>query len=180
MSAEPTRPLPLRLLALGNLALHRLSGGRFGSTDPARAAPRGRALAIITAVHRRAYRWTGGLLGSHAGGLDTLLLTTTGRKTGLQRTVPLPYFPHPEGVMVVASFAGDPRHPAWYVNLVANPDVEVQIKARRFRATATPAGPAERPAVWSRLVAVAPMYGDYQKSTEREIPVVILRERPAP
>jgi deazaflavin-dependent oxidoreductase (nitroreductase family) len=178
MSDQPDRPLPLRLLALGSRVIHRVSGGRFGSVVPGREAPRGRVLAIITAVHRRVYRWTGGVLGSDAGGLATLLLTTTGRKSGLARTVPLPYFPHPEGVMVVASFAGDPKHPAWYVNLVADPDVEVQIKARRFRATATPAGPDERPAVWSRIVAMAPWYADYQKLTEREIPVVILRERP--
>ena len=177
MTVEPHVPLALRLAAFGNRVVHRLTGGRFGSTDPAQAAPRGRTLELISAVHRRVYRWTGGILGSNVGGLATLLLTTTGRKTGLLRTVPLPYFPHAEGVMVVGSFAGDPKHPAWYVNLVANPDVEVQIKGRRFRATATPAGPDERPAVWSRIVAAAPMYADYQRSTEREIPVVILRER---
>ncbi len=177
MTVEPQRPIPLRLLALGNRLVHRVSGGRFGSTDPAEAAPRGRALEVIAAVHRRVYQWTGGLVGSNLGGLPTLLLTTTGRKTGLPRTAPLPYFPHAEGVMVVGSFAGEPNHPAWYLNLVANPEVVVQIKARRFRATATPAGPDERPAVWSRIVASAAMYADYQTRTEREIPVVILRER---
>jgi deazaflavin-dependent oxidoreductase (nitroreductase family) len=178
MSVEPNGPWSLRLLNLGARVLHRASGGRFGSLEGGRAVPRGRLLAITTAVHRRVYRWTGGLVGSDLGGLPTLLLTTTGRKTGLARTVPLPYFPHPDGVMVVASFAGDPKHPAWYVNLVANPDVEVQIKARRFRATATPAGPDERPAVWASLVALAPQYADYQRMTPREIPIVVLRERP--
>src|SRR5262249_11251842 len=96
-------------------------------------------------------------------------------KTGLARTVPLPYFSHPEGYAVVASFAGNPRHPAWYDNLVAHPEVEVQVKARRFRAIATPAGPDERPALWDRIVAEAPMYADYQRVTPREIPVVVLR-----
>ena len=167
--------MPLRLVALGQRVAYRLSGGRFGSLEPAMAAPRGRALEIITAVHRRVYRWTGGLLGGDAGGLPTLLLTTTGRKTGLARTVPLPYWPHPEGFAVVASFAGNPNNPAWYDNLVARPEVEVQVKARRFRAVARAAGPEERPAVWASITAGAPMYADYQRVTAREIPVVILR-----
>jgi deazaflavin-dependent oxidoreductase (nitroreductase family) len=177
VTADPRRPFQLRLLSLGHRVVHRLSGGRFGSLEPGAQAPRGRALQIITAVHLRVYRWTGGLVGGDAGGLPTLLLTTTGRKTGLARTVPLPYFPHPEGFAVVASFAGNPKHPAWYENLVAGPDVEVQVKARRFHAVATPAGPDERPAIWARIVAVAPMYADYQEITPREIPVIVLRER---
>lgn len=162
-------------MALGLRAAHRLSGGRFGSLEPGRAAPRGRLLALITAVHRHLYRWTDGVIGADAGGLATLLLTTRGRKTGKERTVPLPYFPHPEGFAVVASFAGGPKNPAWYDNLVADPDVEVQVKARRFRAVAKPAGPAERPAIWSSIVAAAPMYADYATITPRQIPVVILR-----
>jgi deazaflavin-dependent oxidoreductase (nitroreductase family) len=175
---EPLRPLPLRFLAFGMRAAHRLSGGRFGSLEPGSAAPRGRVLAIITAVHRRLYRSTDGILGATTAGRATLLLTTTGRKTGKARTVPLPYFPHPEGYAVVASFAGGPKNPAWYDNLVAHPDVEVQVKARRFRATARPAGPAERPAIWSSIVAAAANYGDYEALTPREIPVVILRPVP--
>ena len=158
--------------------MHRLSGGRLGSLELGKAAPRGRVLAIITAVHRRVYRWTGGIVGANAGGLATLLLTTTGRRTGKPRTVPLPYFPHPEGYAVVASFAGAPKNPAWYDNLVADPEVEVQVKARRVRAIARPAGPAERPAIWASIVAAAANYGDYQALTPREIPVVILRPVP--
>jgi deazaflavin-dependent oxidoreductase (nitroreductase family) len=175
---EPRRPIQLRILALGQRVAHRLSGGRIGSLEPAMAAPRGRALRIITDVHRRLYRWTGGLVGADGGGLSMLLLTTKGHKTGLPRTVPLPYFPHPEGFAVVASFAGNPRNPTWYDNLVANPDVEVQVRARRFRAVAMPAGPGERPDLWASIVAAAPMYADYQKVTQREIPVVVLRPLP--
>jgi deazaflavin-dependent oxidoreductase (nitroreductase family) len=175
MPVEPERPWPLRILALGQRVAHRLSGGRIGSLEPAMSAPRGRALRIITAVHRRLYQWTGGVLGSNLAGLPTLLLTTKGRKTGLPRTVPLPYFPHPEGYAVVASFAGAPTNPAWYENLVAHPEVEVQVEARRFRAVAKPAAAAERPTLWAGIVATAPQYADYQKVTEREIPVVVLR-----
>lgn len=177
MPETPHRPIQLRLLALGQRLAHRVSGGRVGSLDAAAAAPRGRALQIITALHRRLYRWTGGIVGGDSGGLATLLLTTTGRRTGQARTVPLPYFPHGDGWAVVASFAGSPKNPAWYENLVANPDVHVQIKRRRFAAVARPAGSDERPAIWSSIVARAPMYADYQSTTEREIPVVILRER---
>jgi len=161
---------------LGHRVVHRVSGGRLGQLERGAQAPRGRALEIITAVHLRLYRWTGGFIGGSAGGLPTLLLTTTGRKTGLQRTVPLPYFPHPEGYAVVASFAGNPKNPAWYENLRAKPEVMVQVRGRRFAALATTAGPEERPAIWSSIIASAAMYADYQLVTPREIPVVVLRE----
>jgi len=130
---------------------------------------------VITAVHLRLYRWTDGLLGANAGGLPTLLLTTIGRKSGLPRTVPLPYFPHPEGYVVVGSFAGGPNNPLWYDNLLAQPAVQVQVRGQRMRATATAAGPEERPRLWAGVLAVQPMYADYQRITAREIPVVVLR-----
>jgi F420H(2)-dependent quinone reductase len=175
VSAEPHRPLQLRLLSLAHRAAHRLSGGRVGALEPGNQAPRGGALKAITALHLRLYRATFGLIGGSAGGFPTLLLTTTGRKTGQPRTVPLPYFPHPEGYAIVASFAGGPKNPAWYDNLVACPDVTVQVRWRRFRASAKPAGPQERAAIWPKIVAAAPNYGDYQAVAPREIPVVILR-----
>jgi deazaflavin-dependent oxidoreductase (nitroreductase family) len=170
------RPIELRLLGLGHRVLHRLSGGRFGQLEPGAQAPRGRALSAITIVHRRLYTWTNGRIGAITGGMPTLLLTTTGRKSGRPRTVPLPYFPHPQGYVVVASYAGGPRNPAWYDNLVAQPEVELQIRGRRVRAIATAASPSERPEIWSRLLSSAPMYEDYQRITPREIPLVVLRE----
>jgi deazaflavin-dependent oxidoreductase (nitroreductase family) len=170
------RPLEMRLLSMFHRVLHGVSGGRLGSLERGRQTPTGWTLQLITAVHRRVYRWTGGAVGSSFVGLPNLLLTTTGRKTGLPRTVPLPYLQHPEGVMVVASFAGNPNNPAWYENLAANPDVEVQIGPRRFRARATTASADERAALWPRIVVEAQMYADYQKLTTRVIPVVILRE----
>ena len=108
--------------------------------------------------------------------MPTLLLSTTGRKSGLRRTVPLPYFPHPQGYVVVASYAGGPRNPAWYDNLVAQPRVELQIGRRRVRGTARAVAPGERPEVWSRVLSLAPMYSDYERITAREIPLVLLRE----
>jgi deazaflavin-dependent oxidoreductase (nitroreductase family) len=164
------------LIAIAQRAAHRATAGRLGSLDEAAAAPRGRVLAAISAVHRKLYAWTGGIIGGNSGGMPTLLLTTTGRKSGLQRTVPLPYFPHPEGCAIVGSFAGNEKHPAWYQNLAANGNVRVQVLRRKFDAVARTLGSAERPAVWTDIVARAPMYGDYQRQTTREIPVVVLRE----
>ncbi|MFI5307394.1 MAG: nitroreductase family deazaflavin-dependent oxidoreductase, partial [Polyangiales bacterium] len=178
MARPGHRPVELRALGLGHRALHRLSGGRFGQLEPGAQAPRGRFLQIITAVHRNLYIWTDGRVGASTGigGMPTLLLTTIGRKSGLPRTVPLPYFPHPEGYVVVASYAGGPRNPAWYDNLVAQPEVELQIGARRVPATALPASPSERPEIWSRVLSIAPMYADYERIAPREIPLVVLRE----
>lgn len=175
MANEPHRPLPLRLLSLGSRALYRLSGGRVGSLEPGKTAPQGKALKLITAVHRRVYRWTNGLVGSDVGGLSTLLLTTTGRKTGQLRTVPLPYFPHPDGWIVVASFSGNPKNPAWYDNLTANPEVTVQVKAEVTRCTAATAKGEERRELWRQVIAATPIYQEYQAVTEREIPLVVLR-----
>jgi deazaflavin-dependent oxidoreductase (nitroreductase family) len=178
-AVEPHRPLPLRLVSLAHRVAHSVSGGRIGSLDPALHAPRGRTLRVITSVHRALYRLTGGIIGGSAGGLATLLLTTKGRKSGLARTVPLPYFPAPasygSGVIVVGSFAGNAKDPEWYLNLVANPDVEVQIGFRRHRIRAEIATEAERVDIWADVVARAPMYADYQRVTERTIPVVILK-----
>jgi deazaflavin-dependent oxidoreductase (nitroreductase family) len=172
----PHRPLELRLLAVAQRTAHFATAGRLGSLDAAAAAPRGRLLAVITAVHRKLYAWTGGLIGGNSGGMPTLLLTTTGRKSGLQRTVPLPYFPHADGWAIVGSFAGNEKHPAWYQNLAANGDVRVQIMRRKFEAVARTLGPTERPGVWADIITRAPMYADYQRCTSREIPVVVLRE----
>jgi deazaflavin-dependent oxidoreductase (nitroreductase family) len=176
---EPKFPVEFYLLGVANRIVHTLSGGRLGKLDRAEQTPTGWRLGLITSVHRHLYRWTGGLVGRRVIGLPNLLLTTTGRKTGLPRTVPLPYLPHPEGVMVIASFAGNPKNPAWYENLVAQPAVEVQMGRRRFRARATPASPEERPALWLQVLAQAPFYADYEKLTTRVIPIVVLREERA-
>jgi deazaflavin-dependent oxidoreductase (nitroreductase family) len=176
MTMTEHRPMPLRMIGLGHRIVHRLSRGRFGQLEPGAQAPRGKVLRVITAVHRRLYGVTGGVVGASTSGMPTLLLTTMGHKTGLPRTVPLPYFPHPQGYLVVASYAGGPRNPAWYDNLVAQPEVELQIKRRRVRARAVPANADQRPDLWSHVLSIAPMYADYQRVTAREIPLVMLRE----
>jgi deazaflavin-dependent oxidoreductase (nitroreductase family) len=166
--------MTLRVLSLVSRVAHRVTGGRVGASDPGKHAPRGRALAIITRVHRRLYRWTGGIVGGNAGGLATLLLTTTGRKTGQARTVPLPYFRDGERYVVIASNAGQDKNPAWLENLVATPEVGLQIRFQKLRARTTVVTGNERGRIWRDVVAAAPMYADYQRVASREIPVVVL------
>lgn len=126
------------------------------------------------AEHMRRYVETGGEDGHIWEGVPTLLLTTIGRRSGKPYTTPLIYGEHDGRYLVVASRGGAPEHPQWYRNLAANPDVEVQIKADRFRARARTAGSEEKPPLWKLMAAIWPSYDDYQARTEREIPVVIL------
>jgi deazaflavin-dependent oxidoreductase (nitroreductase family) len=124
--------------------------------------------------HLRRYVETGGEDGHLWEGVPTLLLTTTGRRTGQPFTTPLIYGEDGGRYLVVASRGGAPEHPGWYKNLVAHPEVGVQIKADRFRARARTATPDEKPALWKLMASIWPSYDEYQTRTEREIPVVIL------
>lgn len=108
------------------------------------------------------------------GPIPTLLLTTTGRKSGKPQLLPLIYGRTPKGYAVVASKGGAPAHPAWYLNLTAHPEVAVQVGADKFRARARTASGAERSALWKQMAAIFPPYDDYQRRTQREIPVVVL------
>ena len=108
------------------------------------------------------------------GILPTLLLTTTGRKSGEPRVLPLIYGPSGKDFIVIASKGGAPAHPAWYLNLVANPAVQVQMGSEQFNAKARTVTGPERSAMWDQLAVIYPPYTHYQASTDREIPVVIL------
>jgi len=125
--------------------------------------------------HVRRYRESGGEVGHEwREGSTVLLLTTTGRRTGEPRTTPLIYAQDGDRYVIVASKGGAPEPPAWFRNLEANADVEVQIKGDRFRAHARVATPEEKPAMWQHMTEVWPDYDEYQKKTDREIPVVVL------
>ena len=124
--------------------------------------------------HLQRYRETDGEDGHMWRGCPTLLLTTTGRKTGAETATPLIYGEHEGRYLIIASRGGAPEHPQWYRNLSANPSVGVQVKADKFRATARTAGPEEKPALWRLMAEIYPPYDEYQARTEREIPVVIL------
>lgn len=124
--------------------------------------------------HVERYRETDGEEGHEWQGTVALLLTTIGRKTGEPRTHPLIYQPDGDNYVVVASKGGWEHHPLWYLNLVENPDVEVQLKADRFKARARTAEGEERERLWKLMTATWPQYDSYQKKTDREIPVVVL------
>jgi len=134
-------------------------------------------LALITALHRFVYRLSGGRLGGRLGAREMLLLTTVGRKTGAERTVPLLYVPDADRFVVVASNAGDDRPPAWWLNLEAKPEARVQVGALEHAVCARRASAAEAVALWPRLESSYGPYREYRTRTGRDIPVVLL-ERP--
>jgi deazaflavin-dependent oxidoreductase (nitroreductase family) len=107
-------------------------------------------------------------------GAPILILTTRGRKSGEERSTPLIFGRHGDDYLVVGSRGGAPAAPSWYLNLVANPEVHVQVKGDRFAAHARTATSEEKPEVWKTMTAVWPDYDQYQQRTDREIPVVIL------
>lgn len=142
-------------------------------TDPG-TAPK---LPDWIADHLRRYRETNGADGHLWNGVPTLLLTTTGRRSGRSLTLPLIYGEDAGRYLLVASKGGAPKNPLWYENLKAQPDVELQVKAERFRARARDATAAERPALWKVMTRLWPAYDDYQAKTAREIPLVVLERR---
>jgi len=130
---------------------------------------------LVGKIHVRFYRWTGGLLGKRAGKLDHLLLTTTGRKSGALRTVPLTYMPDGNRFILVASNGGADRHPAWWLNLEHTPRATVEVGRERVGVTAIRADEHEHARLWPMLKTYNPFYGQYEQITERSIPVVILQ-----
>jgi deazaflavin-dependent oxidoreductase (nitroreductase family) len=120
------------------------------------------------------YLWDSSV-GGGKGMVPTLLLSTLGRKSGTVLTLPLIFGQSGADYVVVASKGGAPAHPAWYLNLEADPDVEVQVKADKFKARARTATGPERAALWAKMVDIYPPYADYQKKTDRQIPLVVLQ-----
>ena len=104
----------------------------------------------------------------------SLLLTTTGRKSGEKFIFPLFYGTVGDSYIIVASKGGAPDHPGWYRNIVANPDVEVQVGTTKLKARARTATGEERSRLWEVALEFWPPYADYENKTEREIPVVVL------
>jgi deazaflavin-dependent oxidoreductase (nitroreductase family) len=124
--------------------------------------------------HVRRYEATDGAEGHEWQGTTTLILTTTGRKSGKERRNALIYRKFGDDYLIVASKGGADEQPAWYLNLVAHPDVRVQVQGDKFTARARTATPEERPEMWPVMAEVWPAYNDYQKKTDRQIPVVVL------
>lgn len=146
---------------------------KIGPRRPSKAAVQ--IQRFITGLHTQVYRLSGGKIGGRMLGCPVLLLTTRGRKTGKERVTPLLYIPDNENCVLIASNGGVPNHPAWYLNLQANPEVAVEIDGRKLRVRAEDASGADRERLWAKAVSMYAGYADYQKRTERQIPVVILR-----
>nr|WP_238353295.1 nitroreductase/quinone reductase family protein [Kribbella solani] len=134
----------------------------------------------FTAALIAEYRANGGRLSGQFENSRLLLLTTTGARSGQQRTVLLAYYPDGERVLIIGSAGGSPKHPDWYHNLLAHPEVTVEDGAFTYTATAVVLQGAERDDVFARLVEADSGWGDYQQHTTRTLPVVALTRQPGP
>jgi F420H(2)-dependent quinone reductase len=148
---------------------------REASTERDLSGPARLALKLGSGAHAGVYRATGGKLFGRMGKSPILLLNTVGRKTGRKRTTPLLYVMDGEDFVIIASKGGAATHPAWYLNLRANPDATVEIGDREVQVEAGVADPEEKARLWEKMVEMYPTYDDYQRKTEREIPLLVLR-----
>lgn len=132
---------------------------------------------MLNEDHVRRYQETDGEVGYLWNGAPSLLLTTTGRKSGEPRTTPLIFARDGDDYLVVASVGGMPDHPAWYLNLRDDPNAHIQVKGEHLDVVARTATPEEKPRLWQIVNDVWPNYETYQTRTERVIPVVVLTPR---
>ena len=130
---------------------------------------------LFIKLHTFLYKLTGGNFGGKMGQNQILLLTTKGRRSGQEFTTPLVYMDHEDGYLIIASNGGNSNHPQWYLNLKSESRVTLQIKDRTLSARAEILDGPTRAPIWESVVAQAPQYGEYEKRTERLIPVVRLR-----
>ncbi|MEY2423515.1 MAG: hypothetical protein QOI95_3582 [Acidimicrobiaceae bacterium] len=126
-------------------------------------------------VHRAIIKGTGGRIGGTGFGMPVVILTTTGRKSGKQRSTMLTSPVHDDNrVVLVASYGGDDRHPAWFLNLRDNPEVELELRGKKRSMRAHVASPEEKATLWPEVTAAYKGYAQYQTKTDRDIPLVIL------
>ena len=129
----------------------------------------------FTKVHQMIFKMTRGRLLGKLRGMPAAIVETTGRRSGQRRETMLTCpIVEPDRVVVIASYYGDSRHPAWFLNLRANPDVVVTMQGSTRRMTAHIANDEEKAAIWPKVVASSPPYAKYQQKTDRDIPVVFL------
>lgn len=142
------------------------------------AVRRTKAMELFWKAHRFLYRVSGGRIGGRVVGMPVLMLTTTGRKSGEPRTNVLTYLPKGRASVVFASNAGEPRHPAWWLNLAADPHATVQRGREQTPVVAREAEGEERARLWDEVVRTEAGYAEYEKRTTRRIPVVVLEPAP--
>ena len=138
------------------------------------AVRRTRSMELAWKIHRWLYRTSGGRVGGRMMGMPVLLLTTTGRKTGEPRTSPLMYFPEGDACVVIASNAGEPQLPAWWLNLRADPRATVRRGREVARVRAREAAGEERARLWAKLIQLDRSYETYRQRTTRQLTVVLL------
>lgn len=131
-------------------------------------------ISLVGAEHVRRYLETGGAVGHEWNGVRTLVLTTTGRRSGEPKQSAMIYGSDGDAYLVIASNGGSPTHPAWYLNLVADPAAQVQVGADTIAVTARTAAGAERDRLWSLMTGIWPNFDVYQTRTARRIPLVVL------
>ena len=148
---------------------------RETSTERNLSGPARLAWKLGSGAHAGVYRATGGKLFGRMGKSPILLLNTVGRKSGKKRTSPLLYVMDGEDFVIVASKGGASAHPAWYLNLMANPEATVEIGDREVQVEAEEADPEDKTRLWQKMVEMYPAYDAYQEKTEREIPLLVLR-----
>ena len=132
-------------------------------------------LRLFLTTHIRLYRLTGGKVGSKLGNNAILLLYTVGRKSGRQQITPLVYFHDGNTYVITASNGGAERHPAWYYNLKARPQAQIQVMDKQLQVTAEEAPAPVRERLWQQLIAGHPQFAGYQAKTARVIPLFVLR-----
>lgn len=126
-------------------------------------------------AHKWLYRISGGRYGAKMGWIDVALVTTIGRKSGKVRTVPIACYPYRDSVAVSASNSGMETHPAWYLNMQAEPRVTVQLGKEQFPAIAEEVPLEERDSLWQTVIKINKHQGEYRESVTREIPLVWFR-----
>ena len=143
------------------------------TTDDLGKPPPRWILKAFTKVNVFVYKLSGGRLMNKLEGMPIVLVTMKGAKSGRTITIPLMYVPHANGFILVASQGGAPKHPAWYHNLVKNPKVEITHDGRTQKLTARRVDEKEKAALWPTCIEYYPPYEQYQKRTERRIPVFL-------
>jgi deazaflavin-dependent oxidoreductase (nitroreductase family) len=141
------------------------------------ARNRYRLMKIFWQIHLKLYLWTSGRMVNTLRGLPVLLLTTQGKKTGLPRTKALMYLPYGKDVAVIASNLGEDKHPAWWINLKAEPTATVQIGKEQFAVRAREVEGYERDKLWRAIAEINSDYEQYRQWTSRRIPVVVLERQ---
>jgi deazaflavin-dependent oxidoreductase (nitroreductase family) len=134
---------------------------------------------FLTALNVAIYRLSGGRLMNRFEGAPVCLVTMTGRKSGRKKSIALMYTPDGDRVLLVASLGGAPRHPAWYHNLKAHPEIEIQLGSARTAMVAREASSDERRSLWPKVVANYPSFAAYQNKTSREIPIFVCAPKPS-